>query len=259
ESIPAVYIILVCFGYFNKSLFFNKFGVDILYYLTVQELVFSFIPVGSVIVAALLFTIIMLAPMIVFGSNEDIDSEMQKDRFNPYKGINKIKHATIKKISKHTYWIISIATSLYLNLTPILLVVYYAIFRKIGEPFPNSKIIVLLMILWGIIFLLKFKFHQNFKTKKNPRVILFVYFILIIVAFIVYSDMNLKRAERIKNGDADYSIHLINDKKEIKTTKELIFFGQTNDFIFLRNTITNENTILRKSNFNEIIIKEIRK
>ena len=65
ESIPIVYIILVCFGYFNKSLFFNKFGVDILYYLTVQELVFSFIPVGSVIVAALLFTIIMLAPMIV--------------------------------------------------------------------------------------------------------------------------------------------------------------------------------------------------
>jgi len=259
EYIPIIYIILVCFGYFNKSLYFDKFGVDILYYLTVQELAFSFIPVGSAIVVALLFMIIILAPMVVFGSDEYIDSEIEKDRFNPYQGINKIKHATFKKISKHTYWIISVATSLYLNLTPILLFAYFAIFRKIGGSLPNSEIIVLLMIVWGIIFLLKFKFHQNSKNKKNPRVILFVYFILMIVAFIVYSDINLKRAERIRNGDADYSIHLINDKKEIKTTKELIFFGQTNDFIFLRNINTNENRILKKGDFNELIIKELKK
>ena len=113
ESIPIVYIILVCFGYFNKSLYFDKFGVDILYYLTVQELAFSFIPVGSAIFVALLFIIIILAPMVVFESNEYIDSEMEKDSFNPYQRINKIKHATFKKISKHTYWIISIATNLY--------------------------------------------------------------------------------------------------------------------------------------------------
>ncbi|SEQ49922.1 hypothetical protein SAMN05421824_1807 [Hyunsoonleella jejuensis] len=259
ESIPITYIILVCFGYFNKSLYFDKFGVDILYYLTVQELAFSFIPVGSAIVVALLFMIIILAPMVVFGSDEYIDSEMEKDRFNPYQGINKIKHATFKKISKHTYWIISIATSLYLNLIPILLVAYFAIFRKIGESLPNSELIVLLMIFWGIIFFLKFKFHQNSKNKKNPRIILFVYFILMIVVFIVYSEINIKRAERIRNGDADYSIHLINDKKEIKTTKELIFFGQTNDFIFLRNTNTNENRILKKSDFKELIIKKLKK
>lgn len=255
DYLPLIYIFLVCFGYFNKSLYYDKFGIDILYYLTIPELVLMFIPVGSMLVAALFFIIILIAPMIVFGqNNDDYELEIKKDRFNIYKKLDKISNLKFRKVSKTIYWIIAIITSIYLNFVPMLLFAYFAIYRNFQNIPYNTKIPVILMIFWGIIFALKFRF-QNSKSKFNPRLNLFVYFIIMLICFIVYSDLNLKKAEEILNGQSDHYVKFMIDKKIIETNNNLLFFGQTNDYIFLRKINSNENFIYNKKEIKEFVYK----
>ena len=259
EYLPLIYIFLVCFGYFNKSLYYDKFGIDILYYLTIPELVLMFIPVGSMLVAALLFIIILIAPMIVFGqNNDDYEAEIKKDRNNIYKKLDKISNVKFRKISKKFYWIIAITTSIYLNFVPMLLFAYFAICRYFENITYNTKIPVVLMIFWGIIFALKFRF-QSSKSKFNPRLNLFVYFIIMLICFIVYSDINLNKAEEILNGESDHYVKFIVDKKIVETNNNLLFIGQTNDYVFFRKIDSQENYIYNKKEIKEFIYKENRK
>lgn len=259
DYLPLIYIFLVCFGYFNKSLYYDKFGIDILHYLNIPELVLMFIPVGSALVSAFLFLIIVIAPMVVFGpSSEELELEAKKDRFNIYEKLGKIKNSRVKKISKNIYWVFAIITSIYLNFIPILLFLYFAIFRNFESPLNISKMVIFLMIIWAFMFLLKFRF-QNSKSKFNPRMQLFVYFIMAIIVFIVYSDINLDKADRILNGKSDYYVKFELDNNLIETKDNFLFIGQTSDYVFLRKIDSEENHIYDKKNISELVIKKNKK
>lgn len=256
DYLPLIYILLVCFGYFNKSLYYDKFGIDILHYLSIPELVLMFIPVGSVLVTVFLFLIIIIAPMIVFGpSNEDLELEAKKDRFNIYEKLDKIKNSKIKKISKKIYWIIAIISSIYLNFVPGLLFLYFAVSKNFENQLFNSKIAIIVMIIWALIFLLKFRF-QNSKSKFNPRIQLFVYFIMAIIGFIVYSDMNLNKANSILNGESEYYVKFKINNQFLETNSKFLFIGQTNDYVFIRKIDSRENYIYNKKDISEFIIKK---
>ncbi|MBP0903770.1 hypothetical protein ACFSKN_04210 [Mariniflexile gromovii] len=256
DYLPLIYVLLVCFGYFNKSLYYDKFGIDILHHLNIPELILMFIPVGSALVTAFLFLIIIIAPMVVFGpSNEDLELEAKKDRFNIYLKLDKIKNSKTKKISKKLYWVIAIITSTYLNFVPILLFFYFAVFKNFENTLYISKIAVILMIIWAFIFVLKFRF-QNSKSKFNPRIQIFVYFIMTIIGFIVYSDINLNKADSILNGKSEYYVKFEINNQLIETNSKLLFIGQTNNYVFLRKIDSRENHIYNKKDISEFIIKK---
>ncbi|MGX1930208.1 hypothetical protein [Flagellimonas sp. 2504JD4-2] len=258
EYLPLIYIFLVCFGYFSKSLYYDKFGIDILYYLSIQELVLMFIPAGSAIVAAILFLIIVSSPWLVFRADdeEDLESEIKKDKHNIYRLIDKIKNQKLQKISRKTYWILAIITIIYLDYVPMLLFLFFVITKNLEYTMLTSKLVVVLMIIWGILFMLKFRF-QNSKSKFNPRMQLFVYFILLIVMFIVYADITLNKADKIISGEPEYHVKFTIDEQLIETNKQLLFFGQTNDYLFFRKVNSKENYIYNKNDIKEFVIKEI--
>ncbi|WP_103071846.1 hypothetical protein [Aquimarina sediminis] len=256
DYLPLIYIFLVCFGYFNKTLYYDKFGIDILHYLTIPELVLMFIPVGSMLVSALLFVVILIAPMVVFGNNnDDFESETRKDGSSIYKRLDKMSNNKFGKISKNIYWLVEIMTSVYLNFVPMLLFAYLAIGLKFDNIPYSTKIPIVLMIFWGLIFLLKFIFRSS-KTKHNPRLNLFVYLIMMLVCFIVYSDMSLKEAEEILSGKSICYVKFMIDERSVETNKNLLFFGQTNEYVFLRKIDSQENYIYNKKEIKEFVYKK---
>jgi len=114
NNIPLIYIFLVCFGYFNKSIYFDVFDIDILNYLSIPELVLMFIPFGSILVIVALSMVIIIAPMVVFGSKIP-EEELEKDNFNIKPHIDGISNEKVRNILSKGYLIISMIAFIFYN------------------------------------------------------------------------------------------------------------------------------------------------
>jgi hypothetical protein len=256
EYLPLIYIFLVCFGYFDKSLYFNQFEINILNYLSIPELILIFIPLGSMIFTSFILLIIVFSPALIFRKTENkLDSEDENITYNLLFKIRNIPNKILRKILENIYFIVGIFIMIYLQIIPLLLFFYYAISRIFTKVFFNKNIFILSIILWGIFFFLKFKFQRS-KIRLNPKINLFVYSIMISIGFVVYFYMNINTAERILNGKSDYYVKFRLDSKIIETNKDLLYFGQTNQYIFLRAIETNESYIYNKKNIKEFIIRK---
>ena len=96
EYFPIVYIILICLGYINKSLFFSQFDINIINYLSIQDLVFVFIPLGSMIIGVLVIFLMTIISIWVFSKKSKLEIDYKQSEIELtnlkskkfYKGLN---------------------------------------------------------------------------------------------------------------------------------------------------------------------------
>lgn len=256
DYLPLIYIMLVCFGYFEKSLYFDKFGIDILNYMSIPEMILIFIPLGSIIFTSIIFIIIVVSPGIIFNKTEyESKIENQKKSFNLLNKLKKTKNKTLRKIAVNFYHVVGILVMLFLHFIPILLMTYIAFSRIFEKIHYKENTILLFISLWGILFLFKFLVQKK-EFRIKPRIVLFTYSILVFIFFIGYLEINANKANNILKGKSNYYVKFKIEDKTIESTKDLLFFGQTNEYIFLRNINTQENFIYKKNIIKELIIRK---
>jgi len=112
------------------------------------------------------------------------------------------------------------------------------------------------MILWSVVFALKYKFHSSI-SKKNVRLRSFVYFIYSLIVFFVYCDIKYGQAISILNGKSKYYVKFSMDSVEIETDEELLYFGETNKYIFLRDISTGKNHIYNRDEISKLVFKKV--
>lgn len=252
DYIPLVYIFLICLGYFSNSLYWGKFDIDIIYYMTFIELLFLFIPLGAALAGILLATALIVAPAVISGGkgivydfskfkNEDGDSEtiLREEKRNKQN----------RFVSGILFFI-----EIYLHLVPLVLLLYL-VFSTQFEFYFSSKISMVLILVWMMIFFMKYSVVNKNKTLNKKR-ILIVFSVFIIVMFLFTLEIRLSQAEDILEGKPLYNINFKNGSDHISTTENLIYIGQTNDYIFLRNLNKNENLIYQKSEIRELVLKK---
>lgn len=213
-----------------------------------------FIPFGSILVTVAIFMVIVAAPMVVFGS-KITEEDLEKDNFNLKPHIDGISNEKIKKYLNNGYLIISMITFIFLQLAPMVLVILYAISTNFDWEI-DRRVPILTMILWGVIFGLKFKFHSGI-PKRNVHLRTFVYFIFAIVIFIVYCDIRYRQANSILDGKADYYLKFSINNTPVETDDELLYFGETNKYIFLRDISTGKNHIYNRDEISELVFKKV--
>lgn len=248
--LPLIYIFLVCFGYFNKSMFYyDIFDLDILYYMGIQELVLMFIPLGSILIAIIIFLLAIVFPMAIFipeSGNDKSENTENKEYSGKKKSI---------KVLDYAFETISYAVIAYLIFLFPLFILAYSLFREGTKNFFDSGSAFILMFLWGILFLVKLVLMPE-KDKKKIHHTRAIWSVVAIMAFILYSYSNYLKANRILKGETDFNVKFTINNKQIQTTDELLFFGQTTDYIFIRNICTNENLIYNKNDIEELIMEK---
>lgn len=256
QLIPLGYIALVCLGYFVKSIYYEKFDIEIENYLNFQEYLFIFLPIGSgIIVAAIAIT-------AFFGGLYVVTS----DFIRKYRAEEKLRRTEAPltpkdwKTKKRVYRFLTGAKIIFqgvlifsLFFGPIILLLYYGFTKNI-----SGRVGVLASLIWGVL-IISFYFFGNLSREKEPwnNIILLYAFLISMCPMFIYLKMD--RADLILSGNANKSVKFLLDDTKISTNDTLIYIGQTKDFLFLRNIKTKSNHIYNKTEIKELILNDIKK
>ncbi|MEO1485828.1 MAG: hypothetical protein AAFU57_08775 [Bacteroidota bacterium] len=257
EYLPLIYIFLVCFGYANQTYFYyDRFDIDILSYLSIQELVLMFVPAGSFVIFLCLLLFLVIGPLTVFINDEekkkDIEARKPKKHRQPK---NKVLRF-IDRVLDYVIKLISFLSLMYLiGVFPGIYIAYtYTSYKGIDL---DMNPVFGLAIAWGIIFGLKLSLMSDEKKEQfymnRVRVLGWSVFVLIL-----YSYGNFRKAENILKGKPTHYVNFIVENKQVETNADTLYFGETIKYIFLRNIKTNENQIYNKNEIGQITMKKIK-
>ncbi|RIV68716.1 hypothetical protein [Flagellimonas aequoris] len=251
DYLPVIYIFLVCFGYFSENIYYQKFDIDILDYLSVQELIFIFIPSGAALTIGLLIYFIMIMPQIMLGFE-----------FGPFKFINYVVkfrehlNSKNKKILLFIYELIETIVAIVVILGPIAGFFYLAFVNDFKTGIAKNSFVYYLLLIWVPLFVVKSLIEISKNTNKINKSLLLVFSIIMIME-LLDSYQKLDKANNVLEGYGKYAVY-VELKKEhdpIVTDENLIFIGQTKDYIFFRRLKDSVNCIYNKNDINEILIK----
>ncbi|RRQ48820.1 hypothetical protein DZC72_14225 [Maribacter algicola] len=254
--IPVGYIALVCLGYFVKSIYYQKFDIEIENYLNFQEYLFIFLPIGSGIIVALIAITAFFGGLYVI-TTDFVDKNPTKEKLrrtkppstqNDWKIKNKVLRFLIR--AKDIFQGVLIFS---LFFGPIILLLYYGITKDI-----SGRVVVLTSLIWGFS-IMSFYFFGNLRKEKEPwkNLILLYAFLISMCPMII--DIKMDKADLILSGDANKSVKLLLQETIISTNDSLIYIGQTKDFLFLRDLKANGNHIYNKKDIKELIFTDLRK
>ncbi len=253
DYIPLLYIFLVCLGYFSNSIYWSVFDIDIIYYINVIELLFYFIPLGAAIAGMLLIVFIPLSPAMIAR-----DKGILLD-FTPEENRNEQDDSENSEEPDSSFWRrTKLIIRVIIEVIPTILIIYTLctiLFVKLDFNFNLFKITLL---IW--VFLLYFYFgtiSDNYSLTEKPRLIFLIGLVLIIIYYISSLNRKFESANDLLDGKPTHHIRLIKGNDTIKSSKDFIYLGQTNDYFFLRKLKNDENHIFKKSDLSEIALKKI--
>jgi hypothetical protein len=269
----SLYAFLVFIGFYNYFIYYDYFDIDISSFLTVSELLLSFLP--------LTFSIIIFASFAVFFYIFSIAQlAFKKERTQPVFESKKIKvrddfvirtsnafedfRREIKEWKWKSFWsyfsLLLTIIDLLIGIARFAFLFLYLIHfldRIFGKTsFIDSKVGLLMFL--GIIWFFTFEnlIFIAFKNRKDlidlSRIILAVIFIIGLISI-----RNRDKAKKILRGIPEYEIKFENNQKVIQTDSSTLFLGMTEKYIFLRNLDLDKNLIFKIENINGLEMKKV--
>ncbi len=264
--LPIGYVIIILFGYYFNWTYYKYFDIEIFNYLNLTELLFPSFVIGvSLIIGFPTILIVILSNILITGipkiKNELRNEKPKKNKLVRFLSISIILRKLdilnrTKTKSKMTKFKI-ILLRLFILLSILLLILFYLwpIFLMMSnlEIFNYSiefGLIIITTFFWIIIFYLKAA-RNEFEDKKGYLISL-RYLVLLIYSIPFIWSINKHNAKLVLEGVTNKGFIINKKNKEIRSSDTLILIGQTQDFIFLRNTKLNHTIIIKNSDIEEI-------
>ncbi|WP_100612740.1 hypothetical protein [Confluentibacter lentus] len=147
DLFPVFYLVLLCLGFFSHNIFYKKFEIEIMDYLTIQEVLFSFIPIGLILIIIALFASILFISKEIFNV---YDSEAN------YKGKvisnERIRYNKITKFLKGIKTVFSKLNKLYLSFVPMIMLAYFILTYERWDKYFVYELFVWPVMLMVILF-----------------------------------------------------------------------------------------------------------
>lgn len=263
---PLLSAILIFLGYLNYYFYYSFFGIEIENYLTSGELLFSFlkltIPFLYIFFGVLVIIFSYQIQLFYSNNNDDSSSTEKNDNKKDYvffvevfKEIN-LKNFSIKTLFKFLTQLENIIWLLSCNIF-LILFPFYIInqIKSTNDLLLNSTTVLVLSFIWLVYFeslsqkLKKRKIgpYKN-DTKFNP---IYYIFILFFLGSFIYLK-NKEKALSIINNRSRISVILYLGKEKIKTSNDLIFIGQTENYFFFRNNKNNSNLVINSKEIKKV-------
>lgn len=252
HTLPISYIILICLGYTEKSLFYEEFGINIAPYLSFEEYLFIFLPIGSALVMVFFLFSTYIAGII--GANFAL-FENSKGILNRYKQVEKIEsgnpNLNIKKPKKIKSILAYILIAI-LILSPILILLYFGFNRLIlgNTDYEVTKLTTIASFIWGLVMLVLI--FSRLPKKEDYKSSLLLYAFLMAFFIPISIICKIHQANYILSGNSNLNVTFKQGEHKIFTNDSIKFIGQTKEYLFMRNLNTDGNIIYRKEDIDEI-------
>lgn len=240
KALPVFIIILTAIGYLYLFSYYIIFGINIIYYIDISEILLLFINYSVLLITAA--AIVSIKTFIII--NKSKNDELSNEKETPEEKL-KTKNS-IKRIL------------LFKNITAIVLIVVGAIYGLAFKEYFTMSVLITL----GIIVLLFFKKAANLLTigrKGNkPEFFLLSFSIIyLLILSLVPLLFQINKAYNVKNYDKEIiNTNFSYQEIKIETTKNLKYIGETRNYIFLYNQSKKESIICEKDKItNRKIIK----
>jgi len=268
----VLYFVLIILGYINLYSYYSYFDIEIHNYLTVTEIALSF---TSILATLIVVSFTRMLGMLIILSRNKIskNSEMSDELIDGWKRIRQAyKIFCYKRIRKRfsiKTKIGVIVQALFNNFTISISVVSYfaytAIYNYIlgGKTFleiGEFSLYITLLFTYTYIsdFLYKFiaKIYRNLVGEFNNQYAYAILTCFIVIVFVL--SYNAVKSKKILLGYPLYRVTIKTDTETIKTSREIIYIGSTNQYVFLRNLNQKENIIINTNNIRKIKKKKLR-
>ncbi|XRE44843.1 hypothetical protein ACIVBQ_003047 [Tenacibaculum discolor] len=256
QILPISYIILICIGYTEKSLFYDKFGIDIAPYLNFEEYLFIFLPIGSALIGVVILLTVYLSGIIGvnFALSEKPNGFFNRLIINPeYKIEN--HYSDHKKTNKIRLILIYILMG-FVILIPIAILLYFGINKLVLEnnAYKINKNILIASLLWSLIMLILI--FSRIPKKENTKSIFLIYAFFMSLIVPIFINSKILHANNILQGKSSLNVSFMLNKKKISTNDSIMFIGQTKEYLFMRNINSGNNIIYRKEEISKMEISK---
>ncbi len=244
------YIILVCLGYLEKSSFYDRFDLNVTNYLSFEEYLLFFLPIGS---SAIIFIVGFFGYFIIMFAASDalrvpflpknlpeVDERSEKKR---------VQSVFTSRFTNHRIWYIfrNIIFTI-LALVPITLILMFqlGVLKRfdIAEP---------LVFFWSLAIIILALLTTKGRAERVPMILGIGG---LIVLFVTIGRENIKdRAERILNGNPQYIAIVEYEDKRLESSESIVYIDQTSNYLFLRDLKDDGNIVISKKDVSKYTIK----
>lgn len=222
ELLPILSVVLVFLGYWNLDSYYSYFYIDIHNYVSVSDILVSFLPIAKLYMAGLLY-IITVITLVIF--------TIYRFRF-------------------------SIALAIIIAICVITIIINpfgldYNIIELIKDSCQTQQYgrLILHSTIFIFMYALLLSKAEEFKNKKP---------ILIVISFtiLVFSIIWKKNYEKYQSLSTNSIVtSILIDNKTISTDDNLVYIGQTQNYIFLRKLKEEVNVIYKMSDIDKLEIE----
>lgn len=244
--IPFIGTLLVACGYVKFSIYYNHFDIRINDYLEFSE------------VLTLFFPDIIFYGLIIFGAlffNFILESKSETQRFHNIKQTLTDSSKFLDRIKLHyllnkgLVWI-----SLILVLSYIIQFIWFR--EKLLDTFYSTFFIPILLIFNILLLEFRHKYKELYKEYFNPT---YNNLILIFFLFSLYSIGSVYGEIKRIEGGSETMVSFIYLDEGIETDDNLIYIGQTRNYLFLRDNDRNESRVFERKELNKFRIGHVNK
>ncbi|WP_282055676.1 hypothetical protein [Maribacter luteus] len=249
QIISLGYVILVCMGYFEKSFYYGKFDIDIEQYLGIEEYLLLFLPIGS---SFIIFVVVFFGYFLLMISASSLLKVPFLPTSVPKRDINSVNEKTPfnwkdeSRKSKIFYVFKSIFFA------AIVFAPFFTIFNHVFHWNFSTRIIDNFWIIWSLVIMILGLLFANGKgvAKKESFILSIGGLLLLFVMF--FRTTTEDKVNRILDGNPEMKVVLEFENKSIETDTNLVYIGQTKEFIFFRMLKEKGNQIIPKREISKI-------
>ncbi len=285
RALPIIYPIMIFFGYYNYDFYYKNLEIEIFNYLTVNELLFSFVslitPVLIIIFCILVYLLLLYVLIIVKKSSENYSDVSDASSFsliyNDWGGqLMKELRSVKKDFQKReyekaiTFLFFSVFFLMVMSLIKIFLWLFYYFFSfslvliilSMNEEkleyylfFNNTVSTSIFFFLWisiSMAIIIHHKKENNLFNPIYPRLGILVLFLLSIITI-----SQKRQIEFIEDNKPSSTISFTYEERRIFTNADIIFIGKTSDYMFLRNMKSKTNFIYNLSDIKHLEITKL--
>lgn len=224
--------VIIFLSILKHSLYYGQFGITIIHYISLTELIPLFL--NDIIVFVVFFCIVLLIVALERGKIKE--PIKQEDNNNIFK--------------KYERYIIPMSILVLIGVYSTGVTIYkaYKGESSITTLFYNGSV---LLLVFALMFLLKMKGKIS-----NKEIAYFAQYTLILG--LILSTLAFAQAEQIKNYNPRMTYKIVQKESEFQTDKTIVFVGRTEKYFFLFNRKTKTTRILKTDDIKEIHISALK-
>lgn len=250
QQLTIAYIILVCLGYLEKASFYDRFDLEVTNYLSFEEYLLFFLPIGS---SAIIFIVGFFGYFIIMFAASDAlrvpflpknVPEVHKTSEKKY-----VQSVMKSRLANHRIWyILRNIIFVILVFLPISLILMYmlGVLKRfdIAEP---------IIVFWSWSLILLALLTTKGRAERVPMTLAAGGFIVFLVTI---GRGNIKdRAEKILNGNPKYLAIVEYEDKRLESNESIVYIDQTSNYLFFRDLKNDGNIVLSKKDVSQYIIR----